>query len=143
MRINFKKYAFYLLAGFSLLTILAPISYGKCPPRESNRIDQFEVKTFLSVQDCDENAQGSQTQSYLNDTTNGPAVALILSTIVFLTKVAGSIAFLIIVVAGIMLIAGREEEMNKAKDMISAAVIGLILLFAAYIIVIFVQSLFM
>lgn len=104
------------------------------------KYDQFEVKTFLSVLDCDENAEGTQQQSYFD--SDQPLIAFILQVIEFLTKVAGSIAFLIIVAAGGMMITGMEEYINKAKEMIQAAVIGLVFTFSAYIIVIFVQSLF-
>lgn len=114
-----------------------------CDNGTKSRIDQFEVRTYLRVKDCDtDNASGSQQQVYFDDKNNSPLVSLILRTIEFATKIAGSIALLIIVIAGMMMISGVEEQMNKAKDLISAAVIGLALTFSSYIIVTFVQAFF-
>jgi len=137
-----------LILIIAMSIILMPnLSYSACPKDSNTYKDptQFEVKTFLSVnEDCEnsENASGNQDQAYFNDKENAPLISFILLTIEFLTKVAGSIALIIIIIAGVMMISGVEEQMNKAKDMIASAAVGLALTFSAYIIVTFVQSMF-
>ncbi len=136
--IKITSISLFILIGLTQLSFAAD-----CPPTtESKRYDQFEVKQYLSVKDCASNAEGEQKQAYFSDKKNEPIISFILTTIEFLTKIAGSIAFLIIVIAGIMMISGHEEYINKAKEMMQSAVIGLVFVFSSYIIVIFVESLF-
>lgn len=56
----------------------------------------------------------------------------------------GVIFFIIIVYAGIswMMAMGKEEKINEAKDMIVAAILGLIVVLAAYAITIFIGNIF-
>ncbi|MBD3328321.1 hypothetical protein GF340_03375 [Candidatus Peregrinibacteria bacterium] len=68
----------------------------------------------------------------------------IVRVINFLALTIGSFAFLAIVIGGILLLtaAGQEQQIQKGKDIIKFAVIGLIVALMAYFIVAFVQSIF-
>ena len=90
----------------------------------------------------------SQGTSFFNrKDANGdpvsPITAFILTAIEFLTKIIGSVAFLILIVSGIWMIVtvGNETQVNKAKDMILYAIIGIAVAFGSYLIVTFVQGL--
>lgn len=56
----------------------------------------------------------------------------------------GVIFFVILVYAGIswMMAMGKEEKINEAKDMIIAAILGLVVVLAAYAITAFVGGIF-
>lgn len=73
-----------------------------------------------------------------------PITAFILTAIEFLTKIIGSVAFLILIVSGIWMIVttGNETQINKAKDMILYSIIGILVAFGSYMIVTFVQGIF-
>jgi hypothetical protein len=85
-----------------------------------------------------------QEQSYLKAAENGgnPLAAFILQIINFIVLISGSVSFLLIVVGGFMILssAGNETSLNKGKDIIKIAIIGLVLTLSSYFIVAFVQS---
>jgi hypothetical protein len=68
----------------------------------------------------------------------------IVRVINFLTLAIGSFAFLAIVIGGVILLisTGNESLLQRGKDIIKFAVIGLIVALAAYFITAFVQSIF-
>jgi len=49
--------------------------------------------------------------------------------------VAGLILFMLIIYSGFIFISGGEKEVTKAKDILTTAIIGLLIMFAAYWIV--------
>lgn len=59
----------------------------------------------------------------------------------FLQALAGSIALALFIYGGVLFLiaGGRSEYVTKAKTVLTAAVIGLIIVFAAYVIVIFLE----
>lgn len=70
--------------------------------------------------------------------------ALIIRFVNFLAGIIGSFAFVSIVIGGIVMVtsAGQEAGLQKGKDIIKYAVIGLIVAISAYFITTFVQSIF-
>lgn len=103
---------------------------------ELNDKNSLDLSEILSTE--------GQNQSYLNDETNSPVVAFILDMINFITRVIGVIAMALIIVGGLLMIVseGDENRIQKGKDIVIAAIIGLLLVMASYIIVRFFQSLF-
>lgn len=85
-----------------------------------------------------------QEQSYLKAANNGgnPLAAFIIQIINFIVLISGSVSFLLIVVGGFMILssAGNETSLNKGKDIIKIAIIGLVLTLSSYFIVAFVQG---
>jgi len=92
---------------------------------------------------------GDQTQSYLatnkssGQSNTNPLAAFIIQMINLITITTGSVSFLGIVVGGFLILssAGNENQVNKGKDIIQHAIIGLVISLSAYFIVAFVQSL--
>lgn len=68
----------------------------------------------------------------------------IVRAINFLASIIGSFAFVAIVIGGLIMVtsAGAEAGLQKGKDIIKYAIIGLIIAMAAYFITTFVQSIF-
>jgi integral membrane sensor domain MASE1 len=79
-----------------------------------------------------------------NPSEIGNVGVYIVRVVNFLALTIGSFAFLAIVIGGILLLtaAGQEQQIQKGKDIIKFAVIGLIVALMAYFIVAFVQSIF-
>lgn len=100
--------------------------------------DTFNVGKYLNLGEEDQPAK------YLDDTEQGPIVAFILAMLNYATGIMGSIAVILFIIAGFrfMFANGDETKLSEAKEMIKYAVIGLAVTFLAYIIVIFVQSIF-
>lgn len=97
----------------------------------------FNVQEVLTLDD------GKQNTAYF-DHKEGPIVGFILAVLNYATGIIGSIAIILLIVAGFrfMFAGGNQQKLDEAKEMVKYAVIGLVVTFAAYIIVIFVQSLF-
>lgn len=70
--------------------------------------------------------------------------AFIVRFINFLAGIIGSFAFVAIVVGGIIMVtsAGQEAALQKGKDIIKYAIIGIVVAISAYFITTFVQSIF-
>lgn len=85
---------------------------------------------------------GDQKKAYF--ASSNPIVDFILQIINFALRIIGSLAVIILIVGGFMMMVsqGNQQKVDEAKDIVKYAIIGLIVTFLAYIIVIFVQSLF-
>ena len=98
---------------------------------------EFNVNEVLSL--------GDEDQAYFSDTKNKqPIVSFILRVIEFATNIMGSIAIIILIVAGFMFMfaQGNQQQLDEAKEVVKYAFIGLALAFFSYIITIFIQSFF-
>ena len=60
----------------------------------------------------------------------------------FILGIVGSLALLMFIYGGLMMLisAGNSEKVTKAKNIVIAAVVGLLIVFASYIIIQFVMS---
>lgn len=87
---------------------------------------------------------GQQPKKYFNDSSNSPIVSLIITVIDYAITVMGAIAVILLIAAGFMFMFsnGNTQKLDEAKDIVKYAVIGLIVALLAYVIVIFVQSIF-
>ena len=100
---------------------------------------QFDVGKFLSLPGND------QKQSYFKNPVNGsPITSFAISVLNFAVQIIGTIAIIILIIGGFMILfaQGDQQKLSEAKDLVKYAVIGLIVTFLSYIIVIFIQSLF-
>jgi len=136
-----------LTGGFSTIPAdISPIAAKTAHAQEnnSNKEDlksfQFNVNEILSLSEED------QPQEYFNQGEDGetPIVAFILSVINFALRIIGSIAIIILIIGGFMFMfaQGNQQKIDEAKDIVKYAIIGLLVTFLSYIIVITVQSLF-
>jgi hypothetical protein len=94
----------------------------------------FPVTQYLTAKD--------QNQSYLKG--ENPVGKLIVQIINILVLSIGSLCFFSLVVGGFLLLIsnGNENMVNKGKEIIQYALIGLVVVFSAYLIVAFAKSLF-
>jgi len=85
---------------------------------------------------------GDQKKAYFQ--SSNPIVDFILQILNFALRIIGSLAVIILIIGGFMMMVsqGNQQKVDEAKDIVKYAIIGLIVTFLAYIIVIFVQSLF-
>lgn len=113
----------------------------------SGSSQKFDLNALRIEQGSGSNGISQGTSFFNRKDANGdpvsPITAFILTAIEFLTKIIGSVAFLILIVSGIWMIVtvGNETQVNKAKDMILYAIIGIAVAFGSYLIVTFVQGL--
>lgn len=90
-----------------------------------------------------------QGEKYFNRTDEqgkkvSPLIAIILEGTELLTKIVGSIAFLVIIVGGIWMIVslGDEKQITHGKTLFMFALVGLLFTFGAYLFVVILQNLF-
>ncbi len=131
-----KKIALILLSAFMLASLAPAIT---SPAFADPAIDelkelQFDVGKYLKLDE-------GQEQKYFGEGKN-PIVEFILRTINFALTIIGSIAIIILIISGFMMMfsQGNQQKLDEAKDVFKYAIIGLIVTFLSYIIVIFVQS---
>lgn len=108
------------------------------------RIDTPSLKEYTF--DVSQLSTDSQKQGYFS-TQNGesrPIVNLISSLINFAIGIIGSLAVILLIVAGFMFMAaqGNQQQIDNAKEVVKYAVIGLAAAFLSYTIIVFVQSVF-
>lgn len=98
---------------------------------------QFDVSEYLNLGGED------QEQSYFGEGKN-PIVEFILRIINFALTIMGSIGIIILIIGGFMMMVsqGNQQKLDEAKDIVKYAIIGIIIAFLAYVIVLFVQSIF-
>ncbi len=129
---------------FTLTLVPQTVSAGD----EYNLTDgHFDVTEHLSIKDKDN--ETNQTSYFDTDEnkgqTNSPIINFIVSIIEVATTIIGTIAMIILIIGGFQLMAaqGNQQELDSAKDTLKYAVIGLVLAFMSYIVVLFVQSIFL
>lgn len=108
------------------------------PPAESPLTEAtFDVNTVLNL--------GEKEQTKLDTKSeNSPLVSFVLKIMNYATAIMGTIAMILLIIAGFMMMfsTGDQQIVDKAKDVVKYAIIGLVVAFLSYIIVIFIQSLF-
>lgn len=98
----------------------------------------LNVREVLKLDDT------KQPTAYFDDKSQAPIESLAGKVINYALAIMGSIAVILMIIAGFMLMTaqGESTQIDKGKEIIKYAVIGLIVAFLSYIIVLFVQSLF-
>lgn len=99
----------------------------------------FNVKKILTT-------DPANPPSYFKDTGSSanPIVSFILNIMNYALGIVGTIAMLALMGAGIMfmLAQGNQQKLDAAKEIFKFTVIALIIILLSYVIVIFIQSLF-
>lgn len=145
----------------SVLTIAAisttENTFAAEEPRPGLENMQFHVTKYLRLP-SEKNPAGetieNQDQAYFfgtgeqggdpTATTPFPIVAFILNIINLLTKVAGTIAVLMLIITGFIMMfsQGNQNVIEKAKSMFGYEIIGIIVVFLSYVLVVLVQGIF-
>lgn len=88
-------------------------------------------------------AQGGTPQASANQ-TKFPVITFILDVINLLVKIAGTLAVIMLIVTGIVMMVsmGNQNTTEKAKTMLGYTVLGIIIIFTSYVLVTFVQGIF-
>lgn len=102
----------------------------------------FDVGKTLKLED--------QDGAYFKKTDTGfekdrsPIVKAIVNIIEFVTKIIGSVAIILIILGGLILVVSQGEQtmIDKGKEIIKFSFFGLMIVFASYTIGIFIQSIF-
>jgi amino acid transporter len=107
----------------------------------ANLGDAFKVNDGSNKDPLDSAAAAAKYQT-ANESRPDDVVGTIISTVL---SVVGSIFIIIVVYGGFiwMLANGEEKKVTKAKSLIRQAIIGLIVVVAAYAISLFILSFFM
>lgn len=104
----------------------------------------FNVMEIFRIGSDDEPTENN-TQRFIEDARErgiSPVAAVILRVINILSLIIGTFAFIMILIGGFMFVGsgGEESQIERAKSIISQAVVGLIIGLSAYLIVSFVAS---
>lgn len=120
-----KRYSLCILAGLLLASFFAL-------PIQAQAEDDYGLKDSASKVDAFENQIKDYNEKFLN-TRIGSVIGIVLSFV-------GVIFLLLMIYAGIswMTASGNQEKVTKAKDLIINAIIGLIIVLAAYAITSFI-----
>jgi hypothetical protein len=137
-----KKIAIYILLALvlNLGLTMVNISFAADDQPSTDLLNTtFNVRTNLTLDG------GEQKANYF-DPSDGqsPIEKIIIRLIEYLTRIIGTIAFILLVAGGFIFMTsqGSQPQIDKGKDIIKYAIIGLIVTFMAFIITLFIQSLF-
>ncbi|MEK7545056.1 MAG: pilin [Patescibacteria group bacterium] len=114
----------------------------------SGASEKFDLNALRITQKTSDGNISQGTSFFNRKDANGnpvsPITAFILTAIEFLTKIIGSVAFFVLILSGVWMIVttGEETQVNKAKDMMLYSIIGIAVAFGSYMIVTFIQGLF-
>ncbi len=97
----------------------------------------FDISKYLTL-----DGQGEFLDKKGEDDKTSPIVKFLVAMINFAVSIIGSIAVLLLVIAGFMFMfaQGNQQSIDNAKEVVKYAVIGLVVTFLSFIIVVFVQS---
>ncbi len=114
----------------------------------TSNFDVFEILSSKSTDQTTGKETGESTSQDIKELAGNnersTVAEVLLRVINILTLLIGTFAFVVLVAAGILMITsqGDQTKIDRYKNMISQAIIGLIFGFASYTIVTFVQSFF-
>ncbi len=106
---------------------------------ESPTSTSFDLSDNLNI-----NEQGNYQAPFCTDPDNcNPVANFLLRIVNFLALSIATVAFVTVIIGGFMILtsAGNETQMNKGKEVLTYAIIGLVISLSAYYIVSFVQGL--
>lgn len=143
LRFSLKIFLLSLLCFANIqLAFAGPADAQKAADIRSS-YSTFNVQQYLTdTPDASNKAVGTQKQTYLNSTN--PVASFILQIINLITLLAASLSFLAVVIGGFFMMsaAGNETQINKGKDIVTRAIVGLVITMSSYFIISFVQNLF-
>jgi hypothetical protein len=131
--------ALLLSMGFSQLSLVATADDTKYDLETGT----FPVTDILDLNDENNDGTDDQEQHYFQDPK--PLTAFIVKIIEVATTVMGTIGMIILIIGGFMMMfaQGNQQKVDEAKDIVKYAIIGLVVAFFSYIIVLSVQSIFL
>ncbi|OGJ42782.1 hypothetical protein A3B60_02230 [Candidatus Peregrinibacteria bacterium RIFCSPLOWO2_01_FULL_39_12] len=143
-----------IIAGIILFSLAFPLLLQPAYALDNNELSEatFPVQKILKLPGTgtavdtggdDSGVYKGQGTAYFED-ENGPLVGFALTIMNYATAIMGSIAVILMIIAGFMMMfsQGNQQQLDQAKDIVKYAAIGLIVTFLSYVIVIFVQSVF-
>lgn len=142
---TFSKYGLSITVKILLALVLIfsnlSLSFAQDKTFDRSQYATFNVSKYLTVDKAQGTNTGTQEQSYLK--SENPVAAFILQIINFITLIAASLSFLAVVVGGFLMMssAGNANQVNKGKEILMRAIVGLVITLSAYFIVAFVQNL--
>lgn len=122
----------------------------KLKPSNLNNLKnlEFKVQDYLKLPKDPVTGQENQSQSYFGGDpedetqTKFPLIRFILDIIDVLVKLAGTIAVLLLIITGFVMIfsQGEQNTIEKAKQMFGQEIIGLVVILLSYVLVTIVQG---
>ena len=104
----------------------------------------FPVQDYLKLPGDKQAQSYFDTKGDKNAQTKFPTIKFILDVLDTLTKLAGTIAVLLLIITGFVMIfsGGDQNKIEKAKQMFGQIIIGLAVILLSYILVTLAQSVF-
>lgn len=117
------------------------------PEGDTQDSSDFALKVDCILKTSDQNLSFftyGEGEATVENGGNSPIEKVVIKVIDTLIKVIGSVAMLLIVIAGIMMITspGNENQRSKATEILTSSIIALVIAFSSYIIVNAVVGLF-
>ena len=143
-----KKIAIVLLSFFAITFSYGPILQTKIQEsayaNNSNKNNNLGTTTFDLKENfkLSKDANNKETPEYL---TTNPIKSFIFTRVIEpAIKLMGTIAVIVIIIGGFVLITaqGESDKIDKGKDILKYAIIGLVIALFSYVIVISTQSIF-
>lgn len=116
--------------GDPLSVATAPFPYVASP----NAAHSFNVDSYLTI--------SNEHGAYFKDGSHSSAVNFIIRAINIMVRVIGSVAMLILIIGGLILITahGSEPMLEKGKDTIKYGLIGLVIALSSTLIIAFINN---
>jgi len=126
----FKKFFFILFLGLLLLNVATAHAQGILPAASGPATSGCHAPAGSTVSDA----------TYCGNYTIDDFMLLALNISKWILGIVGSLSLIMFIYGGFMFLisAGSSESISKAKKIIVAAVIGLVIVFASYLIIKFV-----
>lgn len=117
------------------------------PGGDTQDSSDFALKVDCILKTSDQNLSFftyGENEATVENGGKAPIEKVVIKVIDTLIKIIGSVAMLLIVIAGIMMITspGNENQRSKATEILTSAIIALVVAFSSYIIVNAVVGLF-
>jgi hypothetical protein len=105
---------------------------------------EFKVQDYLKLPGDKQAQSYFDTKGDKNKQTKFPTIKFILDILDTLVKLAGTIAVLLLIITGFVMLfsGGDQNKIEKAKQMFGQIIIGLAVILLSYILVTIVQSVF-
>ena len=109
---------------------------------------EFDVTKYLKLPGKEPTDAPVQSQVYFEKNEDGstlyPTIKFITDVIELMTKIAGTIAVIMLILSGFVMMfsQGNQNAVEKAKSMLMYTIIGTIVIFMSYMLVTLVQSIF-
>lgn len=111
----------------------------------------INTQTLLAQNNNGQEQEGSQVSTIVDTKHAGYAkgnysindlMGVVIRVSKYILGIVGALTLLIFVYGGIMFLisAGNQESVKKAKDILTAAIVGLVIVFASFLIIKFVLS---